>query len=77
MLFATTFNLDKTNIIPFPQNPLFFTCLLCNSSENTVAKRQIACDEKSLLFPQSFQGTIVVISVIKYLERKTFMYIRR
>ena len=39
---------------PFPNKPLFFTCLLCKSFKNTVEKGEIARNEQFLLFLQCF-----------------------
>ena len=39
---------------PFPKQTLVFMCLQYKSLENTVGKREIACNEQILLFPQRF-----------------------
>ena len=39
---------------PFPKQALVFTCLQCNSFENTVGKGEIARNEQFLPFPTVF-----------------------
>ena len=48
------FQRDGWGINPFPNKTLVFTCLHCESFENTVGKREIAHNEQFLLFPQCF-----------------------
>ena len=44
----------KCLALPFPKQALVFTCLQYKSFENTVGKKEIACNEQFLLFPQCF-----------------------
>ena len=45
---------DYDSSKPFPKQALVFTCLQCESFENTVGKGEIARNEQFLLFPQCF-----------------------
>ena len=53
LTFKLAVNLYKLN--PFPNKPVFFSCLLYESSENTVGKEEIARNKQFLLFRQRFQ----------------------
>ena len=53
---------------PFPKQPLVFTCLKCQSFENTVGKREIACNKQFFLFQQCFVifwKTFTILSNLK------------
>ena len=49
MLFLKVITRSRVVINPLPNKPWFFTCL---HLENTVGKREIACKEQLILFPQ-------------------------
>ena len=48
---------------PFPNKPLFFTCLQCKSFENTVEKGELAQYEQFLLFTQCFPSVFYLFSL--------------